>query len=93
MTKGGCIEKKAVVLTEGGCIPEEAVATLRFRFEQRKSQAANPSQISGRRNPIGRGNINGETSMDPLFTMQYEICPRNPDTILRHSPFFNKKGF
>ena len=23
----------------------------------------------------------GETSMDPLFTTQYEICPRNPDTL------------
>jgi hypothetical protein len=52
-----------------------------LRFEQRKSQVANPSQISGRRKAIRRGTINGETSMDPLFTTQYEICPRNPDTL------------
>ena len=66
-------------MTKGGCIPEEAVTTL--RFEQRKSQVVNPSQISRRRKATRRGNINGETSMDPLFTMQYEICLRNPDTL------------
>jgi hypothetical protein len=85
------LRKKAVVLTEGDCTPEEAVTTL--RFEQRKSQAANLSQISGRRKATKRGTINGETSMDPLFTIQMRDLPRNSATILCHSPSFNKKSF
>ena len=66
-------------MTEGGCIFEEAVTIS--QFEQRKSKRRTHPRFPGGRKPFRRGTINGETSMDPLFTTQYEIYPRNPDTL------------
>ena len=51
------------------------------RLPSLRCDCPDPSQMSGRRKTIRRGTINGEPSMDPLFTTQYEIRTRNPDTL------------